>query len=465
MSLTLNSNVSEIPGVGASYGQKLHKLGLKTVRDLLLYFPRRWDDFSKITPIAQIRIDEPVSVKGVIFDIITKKSRRGMAVTEMVLTDETGSLKAVWFNQPYLDKTLKKGEEIFLAGKLEWSFGQLSMSAPVWEKVHGEGQEDLRHVGRIVPVYGETAGLSSKWLRAKIAPLAKLVYSIKDYLPETIKRKHNLMDLPAAVRSMHYPETFVELGKARNRLKFDRLFCLLLAVLSNRKANIVDRAVAVTYDEKVGKKFVGNLPYELTNSQRKSAWEILKDIGKTTPMNRLLEGDVGSGKTVVAAMAAAMVTACGYQTAIIAPTEILAQQHFAEFQNLFSDFEIKVALLTGSTKPAERKEILAKIADNEINVVIGTHALLTETIKYWTLALVIIDEQHRFGVEQRMMLKKANGVSGIAPHFLSMSATPIPRTLAITVFGDLDISVLSEMPPSRKQVSTHLIPPEKRNDG
>lgn len=493
MSVNLNSNITELSGVGENYAKKLNKLGIHTVRELLFYFPRRWDDFSKITPIRDLKVGETVSVRGVIWDIATKRSRKGRPVTEIILTDDTGTTKAVWFNQPFLEKTLKKGDEIFLAGTLEFSFGGVGFNSPVWEKATevapnahsvilsgakdldssampqndkniGMTEYNLRHTGRIVPVYPETEGLTSKWLRAKIASLAKLVYGIKDHLPEEIKREHDLMELSATIRTMHYPENFAELKKAQKRIFFDNLFCLFCAVCSNRKRNDKNRAVAIEYDEKIGAEFVASLPYQLTDSQRKAAWQILKDLSLSSPMNRLLEGDVGSGKTVVAAMACVMTAKKGYQAAFLAPTEILAKQHFESLKNILTKFDVSIALLTGSTKPAEKKETLKRLADGDIQIIVGTHALLSPEIKFWTLALVIVDEQHRFGVEQREALKKVNE-NGMSPHFLSMSATPIPRTLAITVFGDLEISTLTDMPPGRQKVETFLVPAEKRSDG
>jgi ATP-dependent DNA helicase RecG len=465
MAVTLSSKITELPGVGPNYAKKLEKLGVNTVRELLFYFPRRWDDFSKITPIAEIRVGETVSVKGTIFDISTKRSKRGVPVTEAIITDETGTTKAVWFNQPFLEKTLKKGDEIYLAGTLEFNYGQVSFPSPAYEKVEEDtGVENLKHVGRIIPVYSETEGLTSKWLRSKIAPLAKLVYGIHDHLPETVKSRFDLSELSSAVRAMHYPENMEDLKRAQKRFLYDNLFCLFCAVLSVKKVNDANKAVSVEYNDAVGKKFVHDLPFELTDSQRASSWAILKDLAKTTPMNRLLEGDVGSGKTVVAAMASLMVAAKGYQVAVVAPTEILAQQHFESFKKLLTGFDVRVALLTGSTSKEERTEIEKGITDGDIQIIIGTHALFSEKLKFWTLALVIVDEQHRFGVEQRMALKTANGEAKKMPHFLSMSATPIPRTLALTVFGDLEISTLTDMPPGRKKIATHLVPPEKRAD-
>lgn len=465
MSLTLKSDISEVPGIGSGYAKKLEKLGVSTVRDLLFYFPRHWDDYSKLTPIAKVKSGEQVSVKGVIFDIVTKRSRRGIPVTEAVISDASGSAKAVWFNQPFIEKSLQKGDEIYLAGKMEWGFGQLNFVSPAYEKAN-VAEDDLRHTARIVPVYPETAGLTSKWLRHKIGLLTKLIYSIKDHLPEEVKKRHDLLELSAAVRSMHFPENPEELKKAKKRFLYDDLFCLLVSVLKNKKEIEKEKSIVIRYDETVGKKFVESLPYELTSAQRKAAWDILKDLGKVVPMNRLLEGDVGSGKTVVAAMATLMVAYSGYQVTLLAPTEILANQHHESIKNLIAGMgDIKVGLLTGSTKPSEKTQILKDIENGDIQVIVGTHALLSERINYWTLALVIVDEQHRFGVEQRMKLKTANGEARAMPHFLSMSATPIPRTLAITVFGDLSLSILDEMPPGREKVDTHIIPPFKRQDG
>ncbi len=463
MSLTLLSNVSEIPGVGDFYAKKLAKLEIKTTRDLLLYFPRRWEDYSKITNIAAVKSGEQVSVRGKVVDIITKRSRRGITVTEIIIADNTGSAKAVWFNQPFIENTIRKGEEIYLAGKMEWGFGQLNFVSPAYEKVK-EAEDELRHTGRIVPIYPETAGLSSKWIRQKVGLLTKIIYNLKDHLPEVIKKKHDLLELSAAVRTIHFPENMEELKRAQKRFLYDDLFCLLLSVLSNKKEIEGSRAVSVKYDEKIGKKFVEDLPFDLTDSQRKAAWEILKDLSKNTPMNRLLEGDVGSGKTVVCAMAALMVGNAGYQTALLAPTEILARQHYESFKKMLPE-NIKIVLLTGSIKEKEKKEILSEIENGEAQIVIGTHAIFSENVNFWTLAFVIVDEQHRFGVEQRRKLKIANGEAGIMPHFLSMSATPIPRTLAITVFGDLSLSVLTDMPPGREKVDTYVVPPYKREDG
>lgn len=464
MPLNLDSKVSELAGVGQKYEKKLKKLGIETIRDFLFYFPWRWEDFSKITKIRDVKVGEQVSVCGKVIDIATKRSRRGIPVTEAIIADETATAKAVWFNQPFIEKNIRKGEKIFLAGKMEWGFGQLNFVSPDYEK-EKDAQDQLRHTGRIVPVYHETEGITSRWLRQKIGFLNKLIYNIRDHLPNEVKEKHNLLDLSAAVRAIHFPESFEEIKKAQERFLYDNLFCLFLAVLQNQKNLEKNKSIAIDYNEEAGKKFIKSLPFELTDAQRKAAWEILKDLKKPIPANRLLEGDVGSGKTVVAALASLMVAKAGHQVAFLAPTEILARQHYENFKKFFKDFpDIKISLFTGSLKNKQKREIIDKLKNGETQIVIGTHSLISEKVEFWSLAFVIIDEQHRFGINQRMSLKKANGQLKIMPHFLSMSATPIPRTLAITVFGDLRISVLDEIPKGRKKVKTFVVPPFKRED-
>lgn len=464
MSLYLHSNIIDVPGVGESYVKKLEKIGIKTVYDLLFYFPRHWDDYSKITEIKNAKPCEQISVKGVLLDVKTKRSKRGTLVTEAIVADGSGSVKAVWFNQPFIEKNLSLGEEIYLSGKIEWDFGQIGFVSPAYEKAK-EAEDELRHTARIIPVYPETAGLTSKWLRQKIGYLTKLIYGIKDHLPEEVKEHHNLLELSATVRSMHFPESQEELKRAKKRLIYDDLFCLFVSVLSNKKEVEKERSILISYNEEVGKNFVKSLPYNLTDAQRRVAWEILKDLAKSTPMNRLLEGDVGSGKTVVATMATLMTATSGYQVALLAPTEILAKQHFKSLSKMLDGFGLSIGLLTGSTKEADKKRIQKELENGELQILIGTHSLISDSLKFWTLALVIVDEQHRFGVEQRLKLKKANGEAVKMPHFLSMSATPIPRTLAITVFGDLELSVIDEMPPGREKVDTHIVPPQKRGEG
>jgi ATP-dependent DNA helicase RecG len=462
--MNLKTPIIEVAGIGESHVQLLAKLGIETIEDLLWYFPRRWDDYSKIVPIREAKPGETVSVRGIVKQIKNRRTKNGLNLTEAIIADKTGLLKAVWFNQPFLTNNIHIDEDIFLAGAIEFSFGSIQMQNPAYEKVISEDGE-TSHTGRIVPVYPETAGITSKWLRSKLRPLMKYIYSIKDYLPEDIKRSEDLIDLPAAIRQLHFPENALQLKKAMERLDFDEMFLLQIAVLNARKNLAKEQSIAVPYNEELIKKFIQELSFELTGAQKKAAWDIIQDIGKSEPMNRLLQGDVGSGKTVVAAMAMADVASSGSQTALLCPTEILAKQHYAKLSDLLGPIGINCLLLTGSTSKEERAEILMKIKEGETKVVIGTHAILEKDVEFWRLALAIVDEQHRFGVDQRAALKKESISTKTLPHFLSMTATPIPRTLSLTLYGDLDLSIIYELPPGRQKVITRIVPEEKRADG
>ena len=465
MSITLNSKLEEISGIGPAYIHKLSKLGIEKVRDLLWYLPRCWDDYSNLISINEIQPNQTVSIKGQVWEINNKRTRKGLNITEAIIADDTGTIKVIWFNQPFLTNTLKTGDEVCLSGKLEWNQNSIGMVSPSFEKIIVDEEVEFTHVGRIVPVYAETDGISSKWLRSKIKPLMKLIYSIRDYLPEEIKREQKLIDLPAAIRQMHFPENALQLKKARERLDFDEMFLLQLAVLNSRKKLNRERAIAIPFNESLIKGFVHDLPYLLTNAQRKSAWEILQDLARMQPMNRLLQGDVGSGKTVVAAIAMLNTAISNNQAVLLCPTEVLAKQHYYLISKLLKPFDIDCTLLTGSTSKIEKEEIYNKIRDGEARIIIGTHALLEKGVEFWRLGLAIVDEQHRFGVEQRAALRKESLSTRTLPHFLTMTATPIPRTLSLTLFGDLDISILDELPSGRKSIITRIVPNEKRQDG
>lgn len=461
MPITLKTKVSELQGVGSVYQKKLEKLHIDTVEDLLLYLPRTWEDFSKITEIAKVRPPGAYCIQGNIWSIGNKRSaRRRMFITEAIIADKTGTMKAVWFNQPFLTKNMKQGDEVLLAGRVENEYGQVLMKSPAYEKK----SDEQTHLGRIVPTYKETDGLSSRWLRYQITKLVKVIYSFKEYLPADVTKNQSLISYSAMIRQLHFPDNSYQLEKAIDRLNFDEMFLLQVAIQNQRKALDKNRAISIQFNEGLSKEFVKSLGFTLTNAQKKTTWEIIKDLEKPVPMNRLLEGDVGSGKTVVSAMATLMVAKNGFQTVFLAPTEILAKQHFDSLKKMLEPFEIKVAILTGKTKKSERNEILKEVKEGEIQVLVGTHAVLKEEIEFWNLAFVIVDEQHRFGVGQRAKLRQKSGSDGTMPHFLSMSATPIPRTLTLSVYGDLDISVIDEMPPGRKKVATFVIPPEKKED-
>ncbi len=459
--ITLKSKIDELSGVGSKYQEKLEKLGIETVEDLLLYLPKNWEDFSKITEIANVRAPGSYCIEGSIWSIGNKRSaRKRMYITEVIIADKTGTIKAVWFNQPFLIKNMKQGDEVMLAGRVENNFGVQQMISPAYEKK----SDEQKHLGKIVPVYKETEGLSSRWLRYEMSKLVKVIYSLKEYLPADVIKNQSLLSYSAMIRQLHFPDNSFQLERAVDRLNFDEMFLLQLGIQNQRKDLDKNRAISIRFNENLSKQFVKSLGFTLTNAQKKSAWEIIQDLGKPVPMNRLLEGDVGSGKTVVAAMAALMAVSDGFQTVFLAPTEILAKQHFESLKKMLEPFEVNVQILTGKTKKSERNEILKGVKEGEIQVLVGTHAVLKEEIEFWNLAFVIVDEQHRFGVKQRSILRKESGKQGTMPHFLSMSATPIPRTLTLGVYGDLDISIIDEMPPGRKKVGTFVIPPEKKED-
>lgn len=466
MSINLSTPVSEIPYVASAYAARLRRLGIKTAADLLFYFPSRYDDFTNLKKIADLEAGETATVRGkigAIKNIRTWKKR--MNITEAAVSDESGSIRAVWFNQPYLADTLKEGDLINLSGKIAIQKSGLFFSHPVCESVRG-GKE-TNHTGRLVPVYSETQGLTSRWLRFIIKPLLGLAKFVPEYLPAELKMRRNLPDLAEALQEIHFPENAASAERAKNRFAFEELFFLQLRALAAKQKLKKERALEIPPDIASLKKFVAGLPFNLTNGQRKAAWEIITDLVKSSPMNRLLNGDVGSGKTVVAALAAFSCALNGCQAAFMAPTEILANQHFEEISKLFGKFKnIKIGLLTGKNiklggKKIKKSELLEKTENGEIGVVIGTHALIQKSVKFKNLALAVVDEQHRFGVSQRAHLVSPRK-SAPSPHFLSMSATPIPRTLALTVFGDLDISVLNEMPKGRRKIITKIVSPEKR---
>lgn len=483
--MNLSTPIEELPYIGITYQKRLKKLGIRNVRDLLFHFPHRYEDFSNIIPIAQAEIGGPFCFQGEILEIRNLRTfRKKMTITQATLGDHTGKIKVIWFNQPYLINTLKKGDFVCLAGKITKRGGGKYLSSPAYEKigdpnkVFKNSKEDFIHTGRLIPVYSETEGLSSKWLRFIIKPLlAKLKDKIPEPLPEKIIKERDFLPLKTAVWQIHFPDSFKMAQLAKERFSFEEIFTISLFVLREKVKLAEERAVAIPPNLELVKKFTSNLPFKLTNDQKKSAWQILKDLEKPRPMNRLLEGDVGSGKTMVAAIAALNIINSGYQVTFMAPTEILAKQHFKTFNELFKKFKINVGLITGKesylgNKKITRKELLEKTKNGQIEILIGTHALVqnqkptktkkeTPEIKFKNLGLVIIDEQHRFGVEQRAALCQTRAT---IPHLLSMTATPIPRTLSLTIYGDLDLSLIKELPKGRKKIITKVVPPEKRQE-
>ena len=454
---TLDDPVTVLTGVSDKTEARLARLGITTIRDLLLFFPRRYEDFSTITPIAFVRPGVKTTVRGRIYDIVAHQTKyKRMALTEAILGDDSGRLRVVWFNQPWLARSLHKGDEIFVAGEADLN-GGLVMKNPDHEKVSLRPQ----NVARLVPIYRETEGLTSKWLRPKVQSVLPLADQLDEFLPAELLPRRSFMARDEAVRQVHYPASAAQLDRAKERLAFEEMFVLQVAAQMAKRARKALTAQPVRFDDSTARGFVNSLPFKLTNAQRVAAWQILQDLARQQPMNRLLEGDVGSGKTVVAAMAMHHAAHAGFQSVLLAPTEILARQHADVVQSLLEPFQIDVGLLVGSTPASARKPMMASLAEGQLPVLVGTHALIEEGVQFRDLALTVVDEQHRFGVGQRLAVRQKGER---IPHFLSMTATPIPRTLGLTLFGDLDISILDEMPPGRRPVKTGLVPPEKRAD-
>jgi len=447
---TLETPIAKLPRINERYLKKFHKLGLNTVRDLIYHFPNRYEDFSKIITIDKLELNEIATIQGEILKIDNIRTfKRGMSLTEALIKDPTASVKVIWFNQPFLIKNLKEGKRVSLSGKYAIGPKGPYLSNPSYELLLLG--KTATHTAGFVPVYPETTGLGSRFLRYYIKLVLPAIIQIKEFLPYEILKKYNLPNLQTTIKNIHFPKNLKSADEARRRFIFEELFLLQLFILKQKNKLQQKNAFKIPFDKDLIQAFVKKLPFILTDAQKKSAWEIILDLEKSHPMNRLLQGDVGSGKTVVAAVAALEVAKTGFQVAFMAPTEILAQQHFKEISKLLKGFDVKVGLLTG----AEKK------FSNNTNIVIGTHALIQKSVKFNNLALVIVDEQHRFGVEQRSILLRNNDY---VPHLLSMTATPIPRTLALTIYGDLDISLIDEMPKNRKKIITKIIPPNKREE-
>lgn len=457
--MKLNSPIKKVIRTTARHLRLLEKLEIKSVGDLINYFPRNYSDSSEITELAYAKINQLTTFKGKISHLTNIKAKTGKILTKAVITDRSGMMEIVWFNQTFITRILKEGSMVFLSGKPKIINGRIMLSNPSYEQIKSE----QLHTARIIPIYHETESLSSKWLREKIAlVLNEAINEIEEYLPESIIRKYNLMPIQKAVKEIHFPKNEFSIDAARLRLGFDELLFIhlksLIAKLKNRKmAAGWSKAAKVDYENI--KKFIEALPFTLTKAQKISAAEILKDIQKPFPMSRLMQGDVGSGKTVVAAIAAFAIIKNGMQAAFLAPTEILAQQHCATLKKFLEPHGIKCEILTGSTTAKKRKIILQSLTTGDIRLIIGTHVLIQPDIKFQHLGLAVIDEQHKFGVRQRAMLNSHG-----RPHILNLSATPIPRTLALTLYGDQDLSIIDEMPPGRKIIMTRIVPENKRQD-
>jgi ATP-dependent DNA helicase RecG len=480
--MNFTTPLSQVPRVGPVYQKRLQGLGIATVRDLLFHFPRSYENFSIVTPIKSIQEGNTYCAAGKLLDIKQKTTyKKRFSITEALLQDTTGAIKVVWFQQPYLGDSLKAGDQICIAGKVARDNNGIYFASPVYEKLPQRQSADeaeskfqnyeLTHVGRIVPTYEETAGVSSRWLRSVIKMALAGLEDIEDSLPEDLIGARKLPTLSQALWQVHFPDSLKTAELAQKRFAFEELLFISLFVLSERKKIASVKAPPIALNTELMKRFTQKLPFTLTAAQKKSAWSILKDLENPRPMNRMLQGDVGSGKTVVAAMAALSVVKAGYQVAFMAPTEILVQQHFKTMGPLLAPFKVTIGLLTGKTDrfsspklpndfiEISRTKLLEKTKEGNIDILIGTHALIQDKVKFGNLAFVILDEQHRFGVKQRAKLLHR---TTLIPHLLSMSATPIPRTLAMTIYGDLDLSIIDELPKGRKKIETKIVKPQER---
>lgn len=442
----------ELRGVGDAMLGKLGLLGVRTVDDLIHNYPRRYDDYSEVSPIVRLK-PGIVTVRAYIKQASSRYVRRGMNITEAVASDETSSVRLVWFNQPYRAAALKQGAEYYISGEFGLHYNRLSIQNPSVELV---GTFPVS-TARIVPIYRETKGITSRQLRLFVREAIQIIRAVADPLPQWIIQENKLMPYAEALEAVHFPSNSKQLAAARYRLSFQEIFELILASLLMKQEIAHQPAVSVPFSEQLAREFVGHLPFTLTDAQRKIIWRIYQDLQRDTPMNRMVEGDVGSGKTVVAAMAALMVHESGHQTALMAPTELLARQHADTLFRLLKPLghADQVCLLVGGMKAAEKQRARDAIAAGRVSIIVGTHALIQDNVDMHALALVVIDEQHRFGVEQR---KQLMAKAGRMPHVLSLTATPIPRSLALTVYGELDISLLDVKPGGRQEVETKIVP-------
>ncbi|MBP7999130.1 MAG: ATP-dependent DNA helicase RecG [Chloroflexi bacterium] len=463
----LNQPVSVLRGVGLKLAKILHNRGVTTLLDLLYTFPRRYDDFSLMKPINKAVYGEQVTIIGTVWEIRARRTRTNQIYLQALISDGTGQIQATWFNQPWLAEQLKAGTQIALSGKLEQYLGHSTFNNPEWEPV----ARDMLRTGRIVPVYPQTEGLNSQKLRTLIKMvLDQWANKVPDPVPADVLQRRQFMPLADALYQIHFPDSQETLHKARQRLIFDELFLLQLGMLGNRQQWQSNPSLPLVADPETLQAFSDSLPFQLTGAQQRVIGELSADMGREVAMSRLLQGDVGAGKTVVAAAAMLLAVKAGAQAALMAPTEILAEQHAKSIGRMLTPFGIESRLLTGSVPASEKENIYRELAEGTAHVAIGTHALIQNNVHFHKLGLAIVDEQHRFGVEQRQALRdkgQTNGqpetpMSAFTPHLLVMSATPIPRSLALSLYGDLEMAILDELPPGRQEIKTRWLSPAER---
>ena len=450
--------ITVIKGVGSKVAELIHKVGPTTVRDLLYLQPRRYDDYSKLQPIRRLTYGEQVTVLGTLWTVRSRRTRNNKVAVHAVLGDGSGKVQLNFYNQPWLQNSLKTGQQYTVSGKVDQYLGRPVFNNPEWESVDTENVK----TNRIVPVYPLTKGLGANKMRNVMkATVDHWAARVPDPLPETIRRKHHFLRLSDALRNIHFPKSAELQSKAQQRLAFDELFMLQLGMLHQRSEwqEIPAKPLTAHVAERI--RFFNTLPFDPTNAQKRVIEEIAKDMAGTTPMNRLLQGDVGAGKTIVAAAAMIVAVKSGAQAALMAPTEILAEQHYKGLSELLEPLGISLRLLTGGVSTADRRQVYADAENGSADILIGTTALIQPELTFKNLGFVVIDEQHRFGVDQRGALRD-KGKGEYNPHLLVMTATPIPRSLALTLYGDLDVSVLDEMPPGRQEILTKWLKESER---
>lgn len=468
---SVRSPVTAVRGINTVQARKLEALGVRTVEDLLYLFPHRYDDFSHLKMIQELRYGEEVTIIGVVQEAQNLQTRRGMELTKAVLADGTGSIEAAWFHQPYLVRQLTRGRRVVLSGRVDQYLGRLTFQSPQWEPWTG----DLVHTGRLVPVYPLTEGLTARSLRSLMkGAVGEWAPRLTDALPTSLRQDYDLEDVVTAIRQIHFPDDADSLGRARHRLCFEEFLLIQLGVIRQRFHWQQETGRPLAVDGAVLSTIISALPFSLTAAQQRVLRDITDDLQRSYPMSRLLQGEVGSGKTVVALLAMLIAVANGMQAVMMAPTEVLAEQHYRTLTDTLQGVaerlhaagvaaadwvgRTQVGLLRGSLTLAEKEERRRQIATGEVNIIVGTHALIQEGATFRDLGLAIVDEQHRFGVAQRAALRQ----KGYHPHVLIMSATPIPRTLALTLYGDLDLSIIDELPPHRQKIITKWLAPVDR---
>lgn len=450
--MNLSLPLRELSGVGDKLDDAFRRVGLRTVKDLIHYLPRTYDDYTQQSSISDLKPGK-VTIVARVESTETHSVRRGMKITTATLADDSSKVKAVWFNQPYRATQLKSDEKYLFTGTFEFSYNRYQLTNPSVEQAKKLEQQTGE---KIVPVYRSIRGVKPQLLRKLVESLRPTITMLGETLPARIVTEQGLMSNAESLLALHFPESQEQIARAKERVGFEELFELLLASQLNKQANSRLTGYKIPFDVVAAKEFVAELPFALTNAQRRASWQIIQDFESQIPMNRLLQGDVGSGKTVVAGFAARQAARAGYQSALMAPTEILASQHADTLRELLEPFGVEVGLLTGAVKGKARAALLERIASGDIHLIVGTHALIQKKVEYHKLGFVVIDEQHRFGVAQRQaLLDKSQHM----PHLLAMTATPIPRSLALTVYGELDVSVLDELPAGRKPISTKIWTP------